>query len=97
MTGNSPVTFRFRCSITLGLPDFQRNTTTDYLKLNKFGRNIQPRVGLIWDFTGKGKGKLFVNYARYLETPIPLDINVRTGGNDIQLDKNINAQRVERA
>ncbi len=76
--------------------DFQtsRGTTTDYLKLNKFGRNIQPRVGLIWDFTGKGKGKLFVNYARYLETPIPLDINVRAGGNDIQLDKNINASEL---
>ena len=32
---------------------------------------MEPRIGLIWDFTGKGKGKLFVNYARFLEAPIP--------------------------
>jgi outer membrane receptor protein involved in Fe transport len=43
-----------------------------YLKLNSFKDNLQPRLGLIWDFTGKGKGKLFVNYARFLEAPIPL-------------------------
>ncbi len=61
---------------------------TSYLKLNNFKDNLQPRVGLIWDFTGKGKGKLFVNYARYLETPLPLDINVRAGGNDVQTDFN---------
>ncbi len=28
-----------------------------YLKLNDFVANLQPRLGLIWDFTGKGKGK----------------------------------------
>ncbi|MBC7909675.1 MAG: TonB-dependent receptor [Pyrinomonadaceae bacterium] len=76
--------------------DFQtaKGTDSTYLKLNKFGRNIQPRVGIIWDFTGKGRGKMYLNYARYLETPIPLDINVRAGGDDIQLDKNINASQV---
>jgi outer membrane receptor protein involved in Fe transport len=41
------------------------------LKLNNFKDNLEPRFGLIWDFTGKGKGKLFVNYARFLEAPIP--------------------------
>jgi outer membrane receptor protein involved in Fe transport len=46
-----------------------RNST--FLKLNNFRDNLQPRLGLIWDFTGKGKGKLFVNYARFLEAPIP--------------------------
>jgi len=80
--------------LNLGLRwDFQtaKGINTTYLKLNKFGRNIQPRVGITWDFTGRGKGKLYLNYARYLETPIPLDINARAGGDEIQLDKNINA------
>jgi hypothetical protein len=44
---------------------------TTVLKLNNFKDNLQPRVGLIWDFTGKGKGKVFANYARFLEAPIP--------------------------
>ncbi|HKR00739.1 MAG TPA: TonB-dependent receptor [Pyrinomonadaceae bacterium] len=76
--------------------DYQQAYGTDstYLKLNNFKDNLQPRVGLIWDFTGQGRGKLFVNFARYLETPIPLDINVRAGGDDIQLDRNINASRL---
>ena len=55
---------------------------------------MQPRVGLIWDFTGKGKGKVFVNYARYLETPIPLDVNVRAGATSVQTDKNFNVDRL---
>ncbi|MGH9426611.1 MAG: hypothetical protein ACRD2L_09975, partial [Terriglobia bacterium] len=50
-----------------------------YLKLNSLRDNLEPRVGLIWDFTGKGKGKLFINYARYIEVPIPLRINVLAG------------------
>ncbi len=76
--------------------DFQtaKGTDSTYIKLNKFGRNIQPRAGIIWDFTGKGRGKVFANYARYLETPIPLDINVRAGGDDIQQDRNINASQL---
>src|SRR5207249_2394369 len=71
--------------------DFQQTYATggiSYLNLNNFKDNLQPRVGLIWDFTGRGKGKLFVNYARFLETPLPLDVNVRAGGDDIQLDFN---------
>ena len=79
--------------------DYQQafGTTSDYLKLNNFKDNMQPRVGLIWDFTGQGKGKLFVNFARFLETPIPLDINVRAGGDEIQLDKNVNVNRLNAA
>jgi outer membrane receptor protein involved in Fe transport len=65
-----------------------------YLKLNNFKDNTQPRLGLIWDFTGKGKGKISVNFARYLETPIPLDVNVRAGGGDSQTDKNFNVNRL---
>ena len=53
--------------------DYQQlqNGESTFLKLNSFKDNLQPRVGLIWDFTGKGKGKLFVNYARFLEAPMP--------------------------
>jgi outer membrane receptor protein involved in Fe transport len=82
--------------LNLGLRwDFQtaKGVNTTYLKLNKFGRNIEPRVGITWDFTGRGKGKVFLNYAKYLETPIPLDINVRAGGDEIQQDRNINASQ----
>lgn len=59
------------------------------LKLNNFWHNLQPRLGVNYDFTGNGRGKIFANYARYVETPIPLDINVRalsdTAQTDIQL------------
>lgn len=76
--------------------DFQQalGTRSSYLELNSFKHNFQPRLGFVWDFTGKGRGKVFANYARFLETPIPLDLNVRAGGDEIQLDRNINANRV---
>jgi len=61
-----------------------------YLKLNQFIPDTEPRLGLIWDFTGNGKGKLSISFARFLETPIPLDVNVRAGGGDSQTDKNFN-------
>src|SRR5262249_1571716 len=61
-----------------------------YIKLNQFWRDMQPRLGAIWDFTGNGKGKISVSYARFLETPIPLDVNVRAGGGSSQTDKNFN-------
>jgi outer membrane receptor protein involved in Fe transport len=63
------------------------------LKLNNFKDKLQPRMGLIWDFTGEGRGKLFVNYARYLETPIPLDVNVRALSDTAQTDVNIRIDR----
>ncbi|MGH9880667.1 MAG: TonB-dependent receptor domain-containing protein, partial [Pyrinomonadaceae bacterium] len=84
-------------TVNLGLRwDFQQaygNNSVTYLKLNNFLANTQPRVGVVWDFTGKGKGKLFANYGRFIETPIPLDVNVRAGSNDTQTDKNINVDR----
>ena len=75
--------------------DYQQayGTQSTYLKLNNFKDNLQPRIGLIWDFTGQGRGKLFINYARVLETPIPLDVNVRAGGDTIQIDRNANVNR----
>src|SRR6185503_20989484 len=65
-----------------------------YVKLNNFWDNAAPRIGLTWDFTGKGKGKLFANYATFIETPIPLDVNVRAAGGDVQTDKNFNVDRL---
>jgi outer membrane receptor protein involved in Fe transport len=61
-----------------------------YIKLNNFWDNLAPRLGVTWDFTGKGKGKLFANYATFIETPIPLDVNVRAAGGNVQTDKNFN-------
>lgn len=79
--------------------DYQQayGISTTYLKFNQFWDNFQPRMGLVYDFTGKGKGKVFANYARFLETPIPLDINVRAGGDEIQLDKNANVNQLNAA
>ena len=38
--------------------------------------NLAPRVGLVYDFTGKGKSKISFNYGWYFQA-IPLDINDR--------------------
>jgi outer membrane receptor protein involved in Fe transport len=77
--------------------DYQQsygNGGESYLKLNSFKDNLQPRLGFSWDPFGKGKTKLFANYARFVETPIPLDINVRAGSENSQTDKNFNVSRV---
>ena len=66
----------------------------EYIKLNQTFHNMQPRIGLMWDFTGKGRGKFFMNYAKFLETPIPLDLNVRAGSQDSQTDKNFNVNQL---
>ncbi len=64
-----------------------------YLKLNNWFDNLQPRLGFSWDPWGKGTSKIFANYARFVETPIPLDLNVRAGGGGSQTDKNFNVNR----
>ncbi|HJT66343.1 MAG TPA: TonB-dependent receptor [Pyrinomonadaceae bacterium] len=77
--------------------DYQQaysNNGSTYLKFNNFDDNAAPRFGFIWDFTGKGKGKVFANYAQFIETPIPLDLNIRSGGGDVQTDKNFNVDRL---
>jgi outer membrane receptor protein involved in Fe transport len=83
--------------INVGLRwDFQQsygNGDQTYLKFNDFVDNVQPRIGLIWDFTREGKGKLFINYARFLETPIPLDVNVRAGSENSQTFKILNVNQ----
>ena len=77
--------------------DFQQgigNNDVTYIKLNQFFWNMQPRVGVTWDFTGEGRGKVFVNFAKFLEAPIPLDLNVRAGSENSQTDKNFNVDRL---
>jgi outer membrane receptor protein involved in Fe transport len=77
--------------------DFQQgygNDSVGYIKLNQFFHNMQPRVGVTWDFTGNGRGKVFANYAKFLEAPIPLDLNVRAGSQDSQTDKNFNVDQL---
>ncbi|HEX2639308.1 MAG TPA: TonB-dependent receptor, partial [Pyrinomonadaceae bacterium] len=64
-----------------------------YLKLNNWFDNMQPRLGFSWDPWGKGRTKIFANYARFVETPLPLDLNVRAGGGGSQTDKNFNVNR----
>src|SRR6185369_16895120 len=36
----------------------------------------------------------FANYATFIEVPIPLDVNVRAAGGNVQTDKNFNVNRV---
>src|SRR5215475_14115030 len=77
--------------------DFQQgigNEGIEYIKLNQFYHDMQPRVGVTWDFTGNGRGKVFVNYAKFVEAPIPLDLNVRAGSVNSQTDKNFNVDRL---
>ena len=61
-----------------------------YLKFNNLFDNLQPRIGFSWDPFGAGRTKIFANYARFVETPLPLDLNVRAGGGGSQTDKNFN-------
>ena len=76
--------------------DYQqaRGNEGSYLKLNNWFDNLQPRIGFSWDPWSKGKSKIYANYSRYLETPIPLDVNVRAGSNNTQTDKNFNVDRL---
>jgi outer membrane receptor protein involved in Fe transport len=76
--------------------DYQQTygSNTKYFALNNFMDNAQPRLGFIWDFTGEGRGKIFANFAKFVETPIPLDLNIRAGGDDQQIDFNINVNTV---
>lgn len=86
------VTKNFQINVG-GRWDYQQayaNGGGTYLSLNSFKDNFQPRLGFVWDFTGKGKGKVFANYSQVVETPIPLDANVRAGGGMTQTDKNFN-------
>ena len=40
-----------------------------------------PRLGIVWDFAGNGRTKLYANYGRFYEV-IPQDIQTRALGNE---------------
>jgi hypothetical protein len=42
---------------------------------------ISPRVGVVYDPTGEGRGKVFANYARFYQS-VPLDIADRAGSGE---------------
>jgi outer membrane receptor protein involved in Fe transport len=86
LTRNLQVSFGARWDYQQGY----NNGGDTYIKFNNFRDNLAPRFGFVWDFTGKGKGKLFANYANFIEVPVPLDVNVRAAGGDVQTDKNFN-------
>jgi outer membrane receptor protein involved in Fe transport len=83
-------TFQLNLGARWDLQQAFGNGGVEYLKLNNLFDDLQPRIGAIYDFTGKGRGKIYANYARYVETPIPLDVNVRAGSDNTQTDRNFN-------
>jgi len=79
--------------VNLGLRwDYQQlnDGNATYLKLHKFKDNLQPRIGFIWDFTKTGKGKFLINYARFLEAPIPTMFLFTAGGLSTSFSANVN-------
>src|SRR5262249_53543579 len=44
-------------------------------------KNWAPRLGAVWDFTGRGRSKIYGNWGRFYES-IPLDINIRSFGGE---------------
>ena len=86
--------FQFNFGVRWDYEQAYNADATSYIKFNNFWDNAAPRLGLTWDFTGKGKGKLYANYATFIETPIPLDVNVRAAGGNSQTDKNFNVNRL---
>ena len=85
--------FQLNLGVRWDLQQASNASGGSYLKLNNLFDTLQPRIGFSWDPRGKGKMKIFANYARFVETPIPLDLNVRAGGGGSQTDKNFNVDR----
>ncbi len=48
--------------------------------------NFSPRVGVIWDPTSEGRGKVYGAWGRYFEA-IPMDINDRSFGGELSLQQ----------
>ena len=49
--------------------------------LVKIDDEWSPRLGIVWDFAGNGRTKLYANYGRFYEV-IPQDIQTRALGNE---------------
>jgi hypothetical protein len=48
--------------------------------------NFSPRLGVIWDPTSEGRGKVYGAWGRYFEA-IPMDINDRSFGGELSLQQ----------
>ncbi len=55
--------------------------------------NWAPRLGFNYDPTGEGKSKIFGHYGRFFEN-VPMDINVRSFGGEIDADNTLNAHQL---
>jgi hypothetical protein len=60
--------------------DVRSRDRTSAFKLND---NWGPRVGFVWDAARNGRSKLYANWGRFYES-IPMDINIRAFGGEIQ-------------
>jgi hypothetical protein len=45
----------------------------------RIGDNVAPRLGVVYDWTGEGKSRLFAHYGWYYQ-PLPLQLNSRSFG-----------------
>jgi hypothetical protein len=52
------------------------------------GAMIAPRVGVTWDPSGEGRGRVFGHVGRYYEA-VPLDLNVRAFGGELMAESYI--------
>jgi len=55
--------------------------------------NWAPRIGFVWDPTQEGKAKVFGHWGRFYEN-IPMDLNVRSLGGEIDNVANYNAKHL---
>ncbi|MEJ7598069.1 MAG: TonB-dependent receptor [Kofleriaceae bacterium] len=60
----------------------------------KINDMFAPRLGVIFDPTKEGKGKIFGHWGRFYES-IPMDINVRAFGGEITNLQNVDVGRLE--
>ncbi|TPV92316.1 MAG: TonB-dependent receptor [Myxococcales bacterium FL481] len=67
-----------------GRYDFQQVHRADGSVLLSLPNQISPRAGLIYDFTGDGRSKVFANYARFYQN-VPLGIVDRLGSGEPQM------------
>jgi len=56
--------------------------------------NWAPRIGFVWDPTQEGKAKIFGHWGRFYEN-IPMDLNVRSLGGEIDNVANYNAKHLQ--
>jgi hypothetical protein len=72
--------------------DYQRASANNRtsLKLNDFFDNAAPRLGFSWDFTRRGKGRLYGDYAKFIEVPLSWELSVRTAAGRVHSDKHFN-------